>query len=886
MSLWRQITRGLRILTRRRTSDADLADELRDYIDHSTAAHIKSGLSPEDARRAALLESGSVTSIQDQVRTSTWENLLTVASQDVRTAFRMLRKSPGFTAVAVLTLALGIGANTAVFSVVSAVLLSPLPYRDSGKLAMIWLSNNEKGYKISPVSGGDYSEWKKENTVFEDIAPSSDYVCTLTGSGEPQFIIGYQLSSAYFHMLGVAPQLGHVFTPDEDRDGGPSVVVLSDALWRRTFHADPSVIGRSITLDSKPFTVIGVMPPAYNYPQGTQLWTPLGLPSKYLTDYDTIAFRLLARMKPGVSVEQARAQMNAIESRIAAEHPASDAGNSVKVIPLREELDGDVRLPLLILLGAVGLVLLVACANVANLTLARIVGRRREIAVRTALGATRSRVIAQFLTESLLLSSIGGAIGLVIAYFATGFLLAIFPRNIFNMNVPHIVAIPIDGRVFAFTTAIAVLAGAFFGIAPVLHAVRRDVSENLHDSSRSVSSTLRERRFRSVLVVAEIALALILVVGSGLLIESFRNLMRGDLGFNPDRLLASEVFLPRDKYPSENPAKRLAFTEEVIRKLRATPGVESVAAVNYLPLSGFYNTISFTLPDQPAPAPGHEPSADSRVVTPDYFATMKIPILRGRSFTETDREGSPHVAIVSAKLAHDMWGAADPINHRINLGDAAKPDLWTVVGVAGDVSSFGLEEKLHADIYQPFAQTPYPLIAFVVRSHTTAASQVHPMQDSIWSVDKDQPIFKTVELAQLSSDSLAIRRVSTILLGVFSAVAFVLAVIGIYGVMAYTVVQRTHELGVRMALGADARALVALVVRQGMAIAFVGIAIGLAGAFALTRLLGTLLYDVRPTDAATFAAVTATVAAAALAACAIPARRASKLDPLAALRHD
>ena len=271
MSLWRQITRGLRILTRRRASDADLSDELRDYIDHSTAAHIKSGLSPEDARRAALLESGSVTSIQDQVRTSTWENLLTVASQDVRTAFRMLRKSPGFTAVAVLTLALGIGANTAVFSVVSAVLLSPLPYRDSGKLAMIWLSNNEKGYKISPVSGGDYSEWKKENTVFEDIAPSSDYVCTLTGSGEPQFIIGYQLSSAYFHMLGVAPQLGHVFTPDEDRDGGPSVVVLSDALWRRTFHADPSVIGRSITLDSKPFTVIGVMPPAYNYPQGTQL---------------------------------------------------------------------------------------------------------------------------------------------------------------------------------------------------------------------------------------------------------------------------------------------------------------------------------------------------------------------------------------------------------------------------------------------------------------------------------------------------------------------------------------------------------------------------------------------------------------------------------------
>jgi putative ABC transport system permease protein len=886
MGLWRQLTRGFQVLTRRSAADAELSDELRDYIDRSTSAHQERGLSPEAARHAARLEAGSITSIHDQVRAGTWESFLAIGWQDLRTALRMLSKSPGFAVIAILTLALGIGANTAVFSVVSAVLLAPLPYHDADKLVMVWATNNEKGLKISPVSGGVYNEWKNDNSVFEDIAPSSDTVYTLTGSGDPQFLIGYQFSAEYFRMMGVKPELGRTFTDDEDRDGGPNIVVLSDALWRRTFHADPNIVGKSIALDSKPFTVVGVMPPSYRYPQQTELWTPLGLPSSFLTNYDVDGFRILARLKPGVSLAQARAQMNAIESRIAKDHPATDAGNTVTLTPLREEISGDVRLPLLVLLGAVGLVLLVACANVANLTLARITGRQREIAVRTALGATRSRLILQFLTESLLLSVIGGTIGLVLAFFATDFLLAIFPKNISNLSVPLIDSIPIDARVFAFTFAVVALAGILFGLFPILHAVGRDISESMHGASRSVTSTLRERRFRSALVVAEIALALILVVGSGLLIESFRNLVRGDLGFNPNNVLAAEVFLPRDKYPSENPPKRLAFLNQAMDKMRAIPGVDSVGAINYLPLSGFWNSVSFTLPDQPAPAPGHEPSSDSRIVTPEYFRTMSIPILKGRNFTDADRDGTPHVIIVSEKLAHDLWGASDPVSRQLNLGDANKPDLWTVVGVAGNVSSFGLEEQLHADLYQPMAQLPFPLISFVVHSRVPPSSLVHSVQQAIWSLDKDQPIFKIIGMDQLANETLSIRRVSTILLGAFSAVAFLLAVIGIYGVMAFSVVQRTHELGVRMALGADPKALVGLVVRQGMSIALAGVALGLAGAFALTRVLASLLYNVRPTDATTFAAVTIALCLAALLACAIPARRASQVDPLAALHHE
>jgi putative ABC transport system permease protein len=463
--------------------------------------------------------------------------------QDIRYAFRTLGKSPGFTAIVVLTLALGIGANTAIFSLVNAVLLAPLPYKQPDKLVMVWSTNVAKGYKIFPVSGGQYAEWKSGNSVFESMAASSDDLYTLTGAGEPQVVIGYQFSADYFRLLGTRPALGRTFLDEEDRPGGPDVVVLSDAIWRRTFAADPAIVGKSITLTGKPFMVVGVMPPSFKYPSLVELWTPLALPSSFLSNYDSTALRVMARLKPGVTLKQAQTQIDSIEQRIAREHPQTDSGNSVTLVPLREQIAGDVKMPLLILLGAVGFVLLITCANVASLMLARAAGRRREIAIRVALGAGRGRLIRQFLTESLMLSLLGATLGLLIAGGATNLLLSIFPNNIANLNIPQVTSIPMDARVFSFTLLAALLTGLLFGLAPVLSFNASASAGGLKESNRSVTASSGELRFRSALVVSEFALALMLLVGAGLLIGSFRNLLRGNLGFDADHVISAQLFL-------------------------------------------------------------------------------------------------------------------------------------------------------------------------------------------------------------------------------------------------------------------------------------------------------------------------------------------------------
>ena len=469
--------------------------------------------------------------------------------RDVRYSVRTLSKSPGFTAIVILTLALGIGANTAIFSVVNAVLLAPLPYSQPNRLVMVWSKNVSKGYKMFPVSGGEYAEWKSENSVFESMAASSDTLYTLTGAGEPQIVIGYEFSADYFRMLGTAPELGRTFLDEEDRPGGADVVVLSDAIWRRTFGADANIVGKSITLTGKPYTVVGVMPPDFRYPSLVELWTPLGLKPSFLADYDQTALRVLARLKPGVTLNQAQTQMDSIQQRIAQEHPKTDSGNGVNLVPLREQIAGDVKMPLLVLLGAVGFVLLITCANIANLMLARAAGRRKEIAIRTALGASRTRLIRQFLVESLLLSLAGGALGLVFANVATGFLLSIFPNNIANLSIPQVTSIPMDARVFSFTLLAALLTGVLFGLAPVLGFRAVASAEGLKETNRSTTASSGERRVRSVLVVSEFALALILLAGAILFITSFRNLLRGNLGFDADRILSAQLFLSSVKYP-------------------------------------------------------------------------------------------------------------------------------------------------------------------------------------------------------------------------------------------------------------------------------------------------------------------------------------------------
>ncbi len=806
--------------------------------------------------------------------------------QDIRYGIRTLSKSPGFTAIVILTLALGIGANTAIFSVVNAVLLAPLPYNDPGRLVVVWSTNLAKGYKISPVSGGEYAEWKSGNSVFENMAASSDALYTLTGAGDPKVVIGYQFSADYFRLLGTCPELGRTFLDEEDRPGDPDVVVLGDTIWRRTFGADPNIVGKSITLSGKPFTVVGVMPPSFRYPSLVELWTPLSLPPSFLTNYDDTALRILARLKPGVTIKQAQRQMNSIQERIAQEHPQTDIANSVSVFPLRDQIAGDVKMPLLILLGAVGFVLLITCANIAGLILARAAGRRKEIAVRTALGASRARLIRQFLIESLLLSLAGGALGLFFANGATSFLLTIFPNNIANLNIPQVTRISIDARVFSFTLLAALLTGVLFGLAPVLGFKAATSGEGLQQTSRSITASSAERRFRGMLAISEFALALVLLIGAGLLITSFRNLLRGNLGFDADHIHSAQLFLSNAKYPSAEPAKRLEFVNQAMERIRQLPGVESVGAAGFMPLSGFWGEADFTVQGQPEPAPGQKPSAKSDLVTPDYFRAMGIPVLKGRAFTEQDRKGAAQVVIVNETLARKESGNQNPMGQRLNFGDSKKPDLWEVVGVVSDIHDFGLEEKVRGNVYRPFAQIPFPLVAFVVRTSGRPSSLTSAVKQAIWSVDNDQPIYKIIGVDQLASESLGLRRVSSVLLGAFSALALLLAGLGIYGVMAFSVAQRTHEIGVRMALGAQPDSVLKMIMGYGMRIVIAGMAIGLAGAFALARVVASLLYGVEPTDGMTFLFTSLLLAFIALVACYVPARRAMRVDPMVALRYE
>jgi predicted permease len=806
--------------------------------------------------------------------------------QDIRYGIRTLAKSPGFTTIVVLTLALGIGANTAIFSVVNAVLLAPLPYHQPDNLVMVWSKNVAKGYKMFPVSGGDYAEWKSENRVFSDMAASSDTLYTLTGAGDPQVVIGYQFSADYFRLLGARPELGRTFLDEEDRPGGPDVVVLGDAIWRRVFAADPHIVGRSITLTGKLFTVVGVMPPDFRYPSLVELWTPLGLPASFLTNYDETPLRVLARLKAGVSLKQAQTQMDSIEQRIAQEHPKTDSGNGVNLVPLREQIAGDVRMPLLVLLGAVGFVLLIVCANIGNLTLARAAGRRKEIAIRTALGASRGRLIRQFLAESLVLSLAGSVLGFLLAEEATNFLLAIFPNNIANLSVPQVTSIPMDVRVFGFTLLTALLTGVLFGLAPVLGLRDATSGEGLKETSRGTTASTGERRFRSALVVSEFALALVLLVGAGLLITSFRNLLRGNLGFDADHILSAQLFLSTAKYPPAQPEKRLEFVNDAMERIRRLPGVESVGAAGFMPLSGFWGEADFTVQGQPEPAPGQKPSAKSDLVTPDYFRAMGISLLNGRVFTDQDRKNAPQVVILNETLAHNVFSSQNPVGQRLNFGDFQKPDLWEVIGVVSDIHDFGLEEKVRGNVFRPFAQMPLPVVAFIVRTSGRPSSLTSGVQHAVWSVDKDQPIYKVIGMDRLASESLGLRRMSSILLGAFSALALLLAGLGIYGVMAFSVAQRTHEIGVRMALGAQPGSVLKMVMAHGMKIVMVGLAIGLAGAFALSRVIASLLYGVSQWDVVTFVVTSFLLAFIALVASYVPARRAMRVDPMVALRFE
>jgi len=875
-----------RALFRGRILNGELDEELRAHIELATEDNLRAGMSAEDARAAALRAFGGVTQTKETYRLLRSLPLVETLSNDLKFGVRQLLHSPAYALTAILTLALGIGATTAIFSVVKAALLAPLPYKDPGSIVAVWTTNPQQGASPFASSAADFAIWKQRSGVFEDLAPSYDNEQTLTGQGAPQLLIGYAVAANYLRILGVAPQLGRLYTDQEDVPHGPKVALLSDHLWRTTFHADAGVVNRAITLDGDTYTVLGVMPRGFEYPSTVEIWTPAAIAASSYDDFNNPYVRILGRLKPGISLAQAQKTLNSVEAQVAAAHPQTDSGNRVLLVPLREQLDGDIRKPLLILMGAVGLVLLIACANTAGLALARNAERQKEIAVRLALGATRRRLLCQFVTESLLLAAIGGAGGILLALLGNRILLRLFPTDVANLDIPRITAIPLDGGVLLFAMGITVLTAFLFAIFPVLKAMQTEAGAAMKDSSRGSTGNRQSNRSRGAIVISEVALSLMLLTGAGLVVTSFQKAARTDLGFQPDHLLSMQVFLPHDRYPESNPARRLAFVEEVEKRLSALPGVTSVGATNFLPLSGFWGTTGFLLRGQAPPRQGEPPQADNRIVTPGYLRTMAIPLLRGRNFTAADRAGGLQVAMINQTVANKYFAGKDPVGEQLNLGSADKPDWWQIVGVTGDVKAFGQDQPAHADIYRSFAQLPFPLIAFTLRTETDPAAMLKTAEQAMWSFDPNQPVLKAIPMGLLANQTLAVRRAISALFSAFAVLALVLACIGVYGIMAFSAAQRRREIGLRMALGAQRRDALWLMMGLGLRLTFAGVVLGLGAAFVLTRLMTSLLFEVNAMNPLIFAAAALALTAVSMAASYLPARRAASMQPMQALRTE
>ncbi|HLN97220.1 MAG TPA: ABC transporter permease [Pyrinomonadaceae bacterium] len=804
--------------------------------------------------------------------------------QDIRFGSRMLTKNKAFTLVALLTLALGIGANTAIFSVVNAIVFRPLPYASPQQLVGVWTKDLKRPGSQYPASMPTFRDWQQQAHSFSGIAAYAFNRFHISGREGPDETRAALTTANFLEVMGVKPVLGRGLQPADDRE---RVVVIGDELWHRRFNRDRAVIGKTMDLNAETFTIIGVMPPSFRFPTpDIELWTSLApiydLPRSssaslgdWINNRSMRGYRVVGRLREGVSPQQAQAEMDSIAARQAKDYPDSNAGTGTVLVPLRTQMVGDYQKPLIVLLVAVGFILLIACANVANLMMSRTAARDREIAIRRAMGAGQLRLIRQMLTESVLLAFIGGAAGLLLATWGLQVLLGLTPKDI-----PRLESVSVDRSALSFTFVVSIGAGLLFGLAPAWHARKLSLNELLHDAGRGIAGAARIKRLRGLLVTAEIALAVMLLIGAGLMLKSFQRLTDVSPGFNPDNLLTMAVGLQFVRY--QDPAKQVAFFEQALQGIRSLPGVTAAGACTSLPPSYIQQGSGFSIEGRPTEAGTQLPSAIYMPATPGYLEALGVPLLRGRTITESDTAQAPGVVVINQTLATRFFPGEDPIGRRMTVNGV----LRTVVGVVGDAKYQGLGLEAGPQTYVPHAQSPYPGMRLIVRSTSDPSNSITAVRRKIQSVDSEEGPTRIAPMTALLAESVAQPRFNTFLIALFAALAFVLAAIGIYGMINYDVTQRTSEIGIRMALGARSRDVVRLVLRQGMISIICGLAIGIAGALALTRFLGGLLFEVRPGDPLTYLAVSIFLAVVAVVACLVPARRATKVDPLTALRYE
>ncbi len=886
---WFNILRDrMRALRQRETVINDIDREMRLHLEIDVDANIRAGMSPAEAREKAMRSFGNLNRAVDAAYDVKGGGVFETIVQDIRYGARMLAKHKAFTSIAVITLALGIGANTAIFSVVNELLLQPLPYRDAERITTVWEVTPE-GRHQNTTSRTNFRAWRDQNTSFQNIAAFTDQRLNLTDAGEPEELSVQLATPELFKILGVEPLLGRTFLADDDKADQPPVAVLSYGLWQRRFGGLASVIGQPITLNSETFTIIGVMPPNFQFHikqrSGTgrpaELWSILPMPAGGTANQRGRFLGTVARLKDGVTVDQAAAELRTIHARLSDEAPQFNKNYTAEVLPLREQFFGNVRRPLWLMLGAVGFVLLIACANVANLLLSLATSREKEIAVRAALGARRTRIVRQLLTESVLLALLGSVIGLGFAWLGIKALVAISPRDLVSLQT-----VGLNLTVLGWTLGVSLLTGVIFGLAPALHVSRLNLNDSLKDGGKSESGQASgSRKLRNALVVSEIALAVVLLCSAGLLIRSFLRLQQVDRGFTTDNVLTMVIRLPEARY-KEDP-QLIQFFSQTLERVRQLPAVRSAGIVNFLPLyGGLGSNTGFKILGQPEPPPGQGPSTDVRVADSGYFGTLGIPLLRGRNFSDSEQREAKHVILINEALARKHFPNGDPIGQRLDVQMFESPTPAEIIGVVGNVRYDSLVDEAPPAVYFPHPDLAYPFMTLVVRTDRDPTAIAPAIQREIRALDPNQPVSDVRTMNQVMSEWVARSRFNTLLLGLFAGLATLLSAVGIFGVMNYSVALRTRELGLRLAVGAQPRQVLLLVMRQGLGLTVVGLVLGLAAAFALTRLLSGLLFGVAAVDVTTFASISLLLVIVSLLACYLPARRAMRIDPLSALRYE